>query len=77
LIVNGSKVGFAHQLLMISLAHRYRAASIAWTWVEHVRGHSNGATQLALLSYVRSLLPNGIAVLLVGDSEFGPVEVLC
>ena len=25
---------------------------------------------------MRSLLPPGIAVLLVGDSEFGPVEVL-
>jgi hypothetical protein len=29
-----------------------------------------------LLTYVRSLLPKGFAVLLVGDSEFGPVEVL-
>ena len=76
LIVDGSKVGFAHQLLMVSLAYRRRSIPIAWTWVEHVRGHSTGATQLALLSYVRSLLPKGIAVLLVGDSEFGPVEVL-
>jgi hypothetical protein len=31
---------------------------------------------LALLIYVRSLLPKGIAVLLVGDCEFGAVEVL-
>jgi hypothetical protein len=76
LIVDGSKVGFAHQLLMVSLAYRRRSIPIAWTWVEHVRGHSTGATQLALLSYVRSLLPHGMAVLLVGDSEFGPVEVL-
>jgi hypothetical protein len=76
LIVDGSKVGFAHQLLIISLAYRRRAIPIAWTWVEHVRGHSTGATQLALLTYVRSLLPKGFAVLLVGDSEFGPVEVL-
>jgi hypothetical protein len=76
LIVDGSKVGFAHQLLIISLAYRRRAIPIAWTWVEHVRGHSTGTTQLALLTYVRSLLPKGFAVLLVGDSEFGPVEVL-
>jgi hypothetical protein len=76
LIVDGSKVGFAHQLLMVSLAYRRRSIPIAWTWVEHVRGHSTGATQLALLNYVRSLLPKGMAVLLVGDSEFGPVEVL-
>jgi hypothetical protein len=76
LIVDGSKVGFAHQLLMVSLAYRRRAIPIAWTWVKHVRGHSTGATQLALLGYVRSLMPKGIAVLLVGDSEFGPVVVL-
>jgi hypothetical protein len=71
LIVDGSKVGFAHQLLMISLAYRRRTIPIAWTWVEYVRGHSTGATQLALLNYARSLLPHGIAVLLVGDSDLG------
>jgi hypothetical protein len=76
LIVDGSKVGFAHQLLIVSLAYRRRAIPIAWTWVAHVRGHSTGTTQLELLRYVRSLLPHGFAVLLVGDSEFGPVEVL-
>ncbi len=76
LIVDGSKVGFAHQLLIISLAYRRRAIPIAWTWVGYVRGHSNATTQLDLLTYVRSLLPQGFAVLLVGDSEFGPVEVL-
>jgi hypothetical protein len=29
-----------------------------------------------LLAYVRKLLPKGAAVFLVGDTEFGPVEVL-
>jgi hypothetical protein len=76
LIVDGSKVGFAHQLLIISLAYRRRAIPIAWTWVAHVRGHSTATTQLTLLTYVRGLLPKGFPVLLVGDSEFGPVEVL-
>jgi hypothetical protein len=76
LIVDGSKVGFGHQLLMVSLAYRKRAIPIAWTWVGYVRGHSTADTQLDLLAYVRSLLPPGIAVLLVGDTEFGPVKVL-
>jgi hypothetical protein len=31
---------------------------------------------LALLAYVRSLLPKVTAVLLVGDCEFGSIEVL-
>jgi hypothetical protein len=76
LIVDGTKVGFAHQLLVVSLAYRKRAIPIAWTWVKHIKGHSKPETQLALLAYVRSLLPNGKAVLLVGDCEFGAVELL-
>jgi hypothetical protein len=61
---------------MVSLAYRKRAIPIAWTWVKHVRGHSTAHKQLALLNYVRTLLPIGAAVFLVGDCEFGPVETL-
>jgi hypothetical protein len=76
LIVDGTKIGFGHQLLMVCLAYRKRAIPIAWTWVKHVRGHSTSTKQIALLSYVRSLLPTGATVFLVGDTEFGPVKVL-
>lgn len=76
LVVDGTKVGFAHQLLMVSLAYRRRAIPIAWTWVKHVRGHSTAYKQIALLSYVRSLLSPEMTVFLVGDTEFGAVEVL-
>jgi hypothetical protein len=76
LIVDGTKVGFGHQLLMVSLAYRKRAIPIAWTWVKHVRGHSSAFKQLALLNYVRKLLPVSAVVFLVGDCEFGSVEVL-
>ena len=67
LIVDGTKVGFGHQLLMVSLAYRKRAIPIAWTWVKHVRGHSSALKQLALLNYVRKLLPVDAVVFLVGD----------
>lgn len=76
LIVDGTKVGFGHQLLMVSLAYHRRAIPIAWTWVKHVRGHSTGDKQIALLAYVKTLIPRGAAVFLVGDTEFGPVKVL-
>jgi hypothetical protein len=76
LIVDGTKVGFGHQLLIVCLGYRRRAIPIAWTWVKHVRGHSTAGKQCALLAYVRHLLPKGAAVFLVGDTEFGPVEVL-
>ena len=76
LLVDGTKIGFRHQLLMVSVAYRRRAVPIAWTWVKHVRGHSSSGHQLALFAYVQRLLPAGAVVSLVGDSEFGAVAVL-
>jgi hypothetical protein len=76
LIVDGTKVGFGHQLLMVCLAYRKRAIPLAWTWVKHVKGRSRTSQHLALLAYVHSLIPPGAAVFLVGDSEFGSVAAL-
>lgn len=76
LVVDGSKVGFGHQLLMVALCYRRRTIPLAWTWVKGHRGHSSAYKQLALLSYVHGLIPAGSPVLVVGDSEFGPNDVL-
>ena len=76
LIMDGSKVGFGHQLLMVALAHRRRALPLAWTWVASSRGQSSSLAQLALLDYVRKLLPPGTRVILVGDAEFGAIPVI-
>ena len=76
LIVDGTKIGCGHQLLIVCLAYRKRAIPIAWTWVKHARGHSSALKQVALLAYVHSLIPPGSAVFLVGDCEFGSVAVL-
>ena len=76
LLVDGTKVGKSHQLLMVALAYRRRALPIAWTWVRSNRGHSSAHKQCALLTYVQGLIPSGAQVELAGDSEFGAVEVL-
>jgi len=78
LIVDGSKVGFRHRLLMVGLAYRKRAIPIAWSWVRSEKGHSSSYKQRALLGYVRRLMPDGAAarVSVVGDSEFGAVAVM-
>jgi hypothetical protein len=76
LIVDGSKVGFGHQLLLVAIAYRRRAIPLAWTWVKSRRGHSTVHKQKALLSYIHSLIPATSNVLLVGDAEFGAVGVL-
>jgi hypothetical protein len=74
--VDGTKIGFGHQLLMVSLAYRRRAVPIAWSWIRYVRGHSSGKQQVCLLKYVGSLIPQNAPVFLVGDSEFGSIAVL-
>ena len=76
LIVDGSKVGFNHQLLMISVAYRRRAIPLVWTWVKHKRGHSQVDVQTALLRRVFELISEGAKVSLVGDSEFGNPKLL-
>lgn len=76
LILDGTKIGGGHQLLMVALAYRRRAVPIAWTWVRGSRGHSSALKQRVLLSSVRQMVPAGASVVVVGDSEFGAVEVL-
>ena len=75
LIVDGSKVSFHHQLLMVSIAYRRRAIPIVWTWIKG-RGHSSATKQLALLGYVYKLIPSNVSVSVVGDCEFGAIAVL-
>lgn len=76
LVVDSTKVMAHHQLLLVALAYRHRALPLAWTWVRRVKGHSTARKQLALLAYVRTLLPPGVPVVLVGDCEFGPLAVV-
>jgi hypothetical protein len=78
LIIDGSKVSAGHQLLIVGIAYRRRALPLAWTWVRQAKGHSTTSKQIRLLSYVQRLIPPGVKVSLVGDSEFGrPLLIDC
>lgn len=74
LIIDGTKIAQNHQLLMVALAYRRRALPIAWTWVRSGKGHSSSHKQIALLSYVATLVPADVTVVLTGDSEFTPLQ---
>lgn len=71
LVIDGSKVAFGFQLVMVAVCYQRRSLPIAWTWLPYAKGHSATSLQVKLLNYVRQLLPTGVQVLLVGDSEFG------
>jgi len=76
LLLDGSKIGSGHQLLMVAVAYRKRAIPLAWTWVTGSRGHSSSHKQCALLAYVYKLMPPGASVVVAGDSEFGAMPVM-
>jgi len=76
LVLDTTKVSAYHRLLIVCVAYRRRVLPLAWTWVRSSRGHSSSAKQVALLSYIRGLIPAGIQVSLVGDCEFGHTAVL-
>jgi Transposase DDE domain len=75
LILDSTKVSFAHQQVMVALAFQRRAIPIVWSWRVGAKGHSSARFQIALLAYIRSLLPSDVRVLLVGDSEFESGEL--
>jgi hypothetical protein len=76
LIIDSSRVGLNQQWLVVALAYRHRALPLAWDWVGYAKGHSTAEKQLTLLAYVRTLIPAGRPVVLVGDAEFGSMTVL-
>src|ERR1700730_7211736 len=76
LVLDTTKVSAHHRLLIVCVAYRRRVLPLAWTWVRSNRGHSSTRQQVALLSYVRDLIPAGSQISLVGDCEFGHTAVL-
>jgi hypothetical protein len=76
LIIDSTKVSFHHQWLMVAMVYHGRALPITWTWVAQQRGHSTQRQQLALLRYVHGLIPAGVTVSLVGDTEFGHTLII-
>ncbi len=76
LVVDTTKVSAYRRQLMIAVAYRRRTLPIAWEWVDYPRGHCPAGLQVNLLNRVRKLLPVGMRVSLVGDSEFGNVRVI-
>lgn len=76
LLMDSTKVSARHRLVMVAVAYHKRALPMAWTWVRHQGGHSRTRLQVALLSSIHGMVPEGIRVSLVGDSEFGHTPLI-
>lgn len=76
LLIDSTKVSAWHQLVMVGIAYRRRALPLAWTWIRAKQGHSTVRKQVALMVYIHSLVPEDVHISLVGDSEFGNVDLI-
>lgn len=78
LIVDCTKLGFDYRLLTVAIAYRKRALPLAWSVHKGRKGHISARQQIALLTYVQSLLaPTRQApVWVLADSGFQSVPFL-
>lgn len=76
LIIDCTKVGFNHQVMVVAIAYKKRALPLAWSVHQGVKGSIAVTEQIALLHQVQSLLPPESEVWLLGDSGFQFVPLL-
>ncbi len=75
LILDTTKVGFGHRVMTLSLAYRKRALPLCWSVHKGRKGHTKTEKQIALLRRLKPFLPPESPVWVLGDSEFGHVEL--
>ncbi len=76
LILDTSEMGLNCHMLMVAVGYQRRALPVVWQAGEGSRGHTEGNLQVGLLSYTAQLLPDSADVIILGDGEFGHVQLL-
>ena len=70
LIIDGSVVGRGCVALMMHVAYKGRALPLAWQVRRGKKGHFPEDLHIALVKQVRTLIPLGVSVVVLGDGEF-------
>lgn len=70
LVIDCTKIGFNHRLLMVGLAYRKRTLPLAWSVHRGSRGNVTTEEQIALLEQIRYLIPSTADVWVMGDTAF-------
>lgn len=76
LIVDCSKVGLHHRMLMVGIAYRKRALPVIWRVYRGSKGHVGYQQTIELLKRVKRMLPVNSQVELVADAGFESVHLL-
>lgn len=76
LLLDTTQLGRRHRLYTVSVAWRRRAVPLGFCVVKKRKGHLNVRQQKVLLRRIRPLVADFDAVYVLGDSEFGQVDVM-
>ena len=76
LVIDCTKVGFGHRVMMIGVQYRRRTLPLAWSIHRGSKGHTTERQQVKLLQRVQAILPTDSPISLVGDAGFAHIGVL-
>lgn len=76
LILDTTAAGVNCHLLTVAVGYQKRALPLSWRAGKGGRGHTQGEIQVELLEEVIHQLPSTADVIILGDGEFGHVELL-
>jgi len=76
LVIDCSKVGFYHRLMMIGVAYKKRTIPLVWSVHRGAKGHVSVEKQLKLFRYLLPLIPRGAKVTVLGDAGFETAKLM-
>lgn len=76
LIIDCTKVGFNHRLLMVGLAYRKRTLPLVWSVHKGSRGNITSEEQIALMKQIWPLIPANTDIWVMGDTAFAYIPFL-
>jgi hypothetical protein len=76
LVMDGSTVGRGCMVLMVGVIYRKRALPLAWVVYRGKKGHAPATLHVEVLQKVVPLIPEGAAVVLLGDGEYDNTEMV-
>ena len=75
LLLDGTVAGRGCVVLMASVVSHGRAIPLRWTVVKGKKGHLPQAAHCTLINQVRTIIPVGATVLVLGDGEFDGTDL--
>jgi hypothetical protein len=76
LILDTTPTGFNCRTLTLAVGYQRRAMPITWHTEQGKRGHTAGCLQIGLLQQVVPGLPDAADIIVLGDGEFGHVQLI-